>query len=93
VAVARKLAVIMHAMWRDGAAYTDRPHAGGACGDARADRQGAQASERPRMTYGALQPPTGARLNALRRSATADEDWCRPWNAGSTLSCLWPERS
>jgi transposase len=29
VAVARKLAVIMHAMWRDGTACADRPHAGG----------------------------------------------------------------
>ena len=27
VAVARKLAVVMHAMWRDGTLYTDRPHA------------------------------------------------------------------
>ena len=27
VAVARKLAVVMHAMWRDGTFYTDRPHA------------------------------------------------------------------
>jgi hypothetical protein len=32
VAVARKLAVIMHAMWRDGTAYADRPHAPGAGG-------------------------------------------------------------
>ena len=34
MAVARKLAVIMHAMWRDGAAYADRTHARGASGDA-----------------------------------------------------------
>ena len=27
VAVARKLAVVMHAMWRDGTFYADRPHA------------------------------------------------------------------
>lgn len=27
VAVARKLAVVMHAMWRDGTVYADRPHA------------------------------------------------------------------
>ena len=27
VAVARKLAVVMHAMWRDGTEYADRPHA------------------------------------------------------------------
>lgn len=30
VAMARKLAVIMHAMWRDGTIYADRPHAEGA---------------------------------------------------------------
>ena len=30
VAAARKLAVIMHAMWRDGTFYADRPHADGA---------------------------------------------------------------
>jgi transposase len=30
VAVARKLAMIMHAVWREGAVYADRPHAGGA---------------------------------------------------------------
>jgi transposase len=29
VAMARKLAVIMHAMWRDGTDYADRPHADG----------------------------------------------------------------
>ena len=34
VAVARKLTVIMHAMWRDGTAYADRPHAAGASGGA-----------------------------------------------------------
>jgi transposase len=34
VAVARKLAVIMHAMWRDGTVYADRPHAAGRPGDA-----------------------------------------------------------
>jgi transposase len=34
VAVARKLAVIMHAMWRDGTAYADRPHAAGRPDDA-----------------------------------------------------------
>ncbi len=27
VAMARKVAVIMHAMWRDGTFYADRPHA------------------------------------------------------------------
>ncbi len=30
VAVARKLAVIMHAMWRDGSEYADRPKTGAA---------------------------------------------------------------
>ena len=34
MAVARKLAVIMHAMWRDGTVYADRPHAGGTQSDA-----------------------------------------------------------
>ena len=34
MAVARKLAVIMHAMWRDGTAYADRPHAAGRPDDA-----------------------------------------------------------
>ena len=34
VAVARKLAVIMHAMWRDGTVYADRPHVGGRPSDA-----------------------------------------------------------
>ena len=33
VVVARKLAVIMHAMWRDGTAYADRPRADGRPGD------------------------------------------------------------
>jgi len=33
VAVARKLAVVMHAMWRHGTEYTDRP-ANGSAGDA-----------------------------------------------------------
>ena len=40
-----------------------------------------------------LQPQIGARLERLRRSAPADEDWCRPRTTGSTISCLWPERS
>ena len=34
VAVARKLAVIMHATWRDGMAYADRPHAANTSGGA-----------------------------------------------------------
>ena len=60
VAVARKLAVIMHAMWRDGTIYADRPHAG-----RRADRQGAHSFwASAHDVRGSLQPQTGVRLNA-----------------------------
>ena len=38
VAVARKLAVIMHAMWRDGTVYADRPRAAGASAPRRPPR-------------------------------------------------------
>ena len=51
VAVARKLAVVMHAMWRDGTLYTDRPHARRHVRP-RADGERSHASGRPRMTLG-----------------------------------------
>jgi transposase len=60
VAMARKLAVLMHAMWRDGTVYADRQRAGrGAAGEA------APASGRRRMTFGdPITPQAGAPLSA-----------------------------
>ena len=43
--MARKLAVIMHAMWRDGTVYADRPHA--------ADRPDAAPTAKDRKLLGA----------------------------------------
>ena len=51
MAMARKLAVIMHAMWRDGTVYADRAPRRGHV-RRRSDGEGSQASRRLRMTLG-----------------------------------------
>ncbi len=72
VAVARKLAVIMHAMRRDGTAYADRPRAAGAARTAK-----------ERKLLGVLAWRSGVRSTANRRSADAQGDPLRRMRTGA----------
>ena len=65
VAVARKMAVVMHAMWRDGTVYVgDADGARSRCRRARG-RQESQASRRARMTQRGANILQTIRQNAL----------------------------
>lgn len=98
VAVARKLAVIMHAhVVRRNALCRRCCCKPGECRPVRA-RQGPQAvggriDEQKTDRSNAWRPHADGRHLRQRRSAPADEDRCRPGTTERTLSCLRPRRS
>ena len=92
VAMTRKLAVITHAMCPDRTVYGDRQHGEDIFDDVPTGKDRKLLVPRHDARR-AIQPQVGARPSASPRSALVDEDRCRPWTTGSTISCLRPERS
>jgi hypothetical protein len=76
VAVARKLAVVMHAMWRDGTLFADRPHAEDTPAGA-TTRRIASCWAPTHDARSSHQSHAGSQLSGDTTSAPADEDWCR----------------